>query len=661
MDGNTQDARRLHANMPDAILCVLVSMVASILYFSAFGGSFALNSDIVMPYVVHADLVAGQGALSGWIFPEAPYWFPDIPATWAIRSATTLPIAVNVYAILQVGAFLIVARWVLRLVEPRCGTLAWRIFLLLWIAQELMGLHAGDSWFDRLFHYVFVPYTHGGALVATLATLATMLAWQRNPGSRVFPVVLAALAVLMAVSDRLYVVSALIPLLFVSMLPFLHRRIRIRGAAIALAAFAASEALRWFSGESAVASRYGSVNTSSAALFQMAKDFAKLLSSNGAASALVVAGAVALAIGSARAWRQYRHGDTEAGVAASAGAFLASSIALPIAASVVLGRHTAMDSFRYCQSLGFLLLPLALALASAVPRQWAARAGAMAASTVVATMGVAAACGDTSEAVLRAEWRAQSDCLDQAQARYGLHNGLSRYWHANALNAQLRSGSRIFAVMEDLESTPINKNMDWIGARALNARALPVLDFVDEFQFDAAVLDEAFGEPRAVVSCPLSPIRVYAPGSGLLASLYGRNAWLPQEALARFGRMAVPAAAWMRAPAVRDADGLRLNGSAERETPVLVGGIESREARHLWIDYSLDGPGATARWEVVTLDHDGDVLDVVAGGRLDNSATWSHVSFALPAVPENAHGIGMSVAALGQIDLRIRAIGMSRD
>lgn len=647
--------------MPDAFLCALASVVASVLYFSAFGGSFALNSDIVMPYVVHADLLAGQGALSGWIFPEAPYWFPDVLATWAIRSGTTLPVAVNIYAILQVGAFLVAARWVLRLVEPQRGTLAWRIFLLLWIAQVLTGLHAGDSWFDRLFHYVFVPYTHAGALVATLATLATVLAWQKHPGSRVLPVVLAALAVLMAVSDRLYVVGVLIPLLFVSMVPFLQRRIRIRVAGIAVVAFAASEAWRWTSGESAVASRYGPVSTPSAAFFQMAKDFAKLLSSDGVASALVVAGAAALALGSAKAWRRRRLGDEDAGSAVFAGAFLALSIALPIAASVVLGRHTAMDSFRYCQALGFLLLPLALGLERMVARQWATRAGTLVACALVAIMGTAVACGDTSEAVLKAEWRAQSDCLDQAQARYGLHNGLSRYWHANALNAQLRSASRLFAVMEDLESTPINKNMDWIGARALNARALPVLDFVDEFQFDAVVLDEAFGEPLAVVACPLSPIRIYLPGSGLLASLYGRNPWLPREALARFGRMAVPAAAWMRAPAVRDADGLRFNGNAERETPVLVGGIESLEARRLWIDYSLDGPSATARWEVVTLDRDGDVLGVVAEGRLDNSATWSHASFVLPAVSADARGIGVSVAGLGEIDLRIRAIGMSRD
>ena len=58
----------------DLLLCVVVVAVACAIYLSGVGGSFALNSDMVMPYVVYTDAVAGPNALSGWLLPESPYW-----------------------------------------------------------------------------------------------------------------------------------------------------------------------------------------------------------------------------------------------------------------------------------------------------------------------------------------------------------------------------------------------------------------------------------------------------------------------------------------------------------------------------------------------------------------------------------------------------------
>jgi hypothetical protein len=649
----------------DLLLCALVVAVACAIYLSGLGGSFALNSDMVMPYVVYADAVAGDHALSGWLLPESPYWFPDLLLTFAIHSVVPLLVAVNLFAFVQVAAYLLLARWVLRLVLPQGGRLAWHVFVLLWLATVLIGLPVHDSWFDRFGQYLFVPSTHAGSLLSTLASLGLLLRLQRAPRDRVPLAALLALAIATVLSDRLYAITCLLPLLGVALLPILHRTVRVRVGLAAVLVLAGSEAWRWIADTADTTSRYGPVNTPAGAATQMAKDLFTALTSGFGGTAIVLAGCIALGVELARAWRRRERLRADAGDNASAVAavFIALALVLPFAASIALGRHTAMDSFRYCQTVAFLLLPLAWRLG---------RAGAGARETRFA-WGVAGGAAlaavlsmfhyDTSETALRTEWRAQADCIDRAHAQYGLHHGLSRYWHANSLTAQLASRAPIFSISGQLESIPINKNIDWIGARAERAAQIPSIDFVDEFQFDAAILDKAFGLPHARIECPLSPIRVYGPDAGVLGALYRENAWLPQDTLRRHGRMAAPAAAWVQSPARVEGDGMRAHGAFALHTPLLLGALElDRPVARAWLDYRLvAAPTADVRWEAVALDAQGGALEVLASGVLGPATMNTHHAFELPAPRADAHGIGFSVAAKGQIDLVIRAVGMATD
>ena len=140
---------RLTASV-DLLLGSVVVAVACVVYLSGVGGSFALNSDMVMPYVVYADAVAGEQALSGWMLPESPYWFPDLLVTWAIRAVSSLLVAVNVFAFVQVGAWLLLARWLLGYLAPQAARLAWLVFVLAWFATLLSIGKPGMACFSSL-------------------------------------------------------------------------------------------------------------------------------------------------------------------------------------------------------------------------------------------------------------------------------------------------------------------------------------------------------------------------------------------------------------------------------------------------------------------------------------------------------------------------------
>lgn len=657
--------REYLATAADLLLGCFVVAVACAIYLSGVGGSFALNSDMIMPYVVYADAVAGTQALSGWLLPESPYWFPDLIVTWAIRSVTPLLVAVNVFAFVQVGAWLLLARWLLGMLAPHATRLAWLLFVLAWLALVLLTLQVTDSWLDRLAQYLFVPSTHAGSLLATLASLGIVLRMQRAPRDLAPVVLFALLAVAIVLSDRLYAITCLLPLLALVLLPILDRSVRARSGLVALGVLAGSEAWRWLGGNADVTSRYGPVNTPAGSATQMAKDLATLLTSNAWATAIMLVGLAALLVALARAWprRSRGQGDATATARAATAVFLAGSVALPLAASIALGRHTALDSFRYCQTMMFALLPLAWLLADAVVRFGHARAAWAVAGTLAASTAFAAFHFDTSERALRSEWRGQADCIDRAHAQYGLHNGLSRYWHANSLTAMLASGAPIYSISGQLESIPINKNLDWIGARARNAAAMPVIDFIDEYQFDTARLDQAFGVPLARIPCPLSTIRVYDAAAGVLGSLYRENDWLPQDTLQRHGRMALPAALWAQPPAQVQGDGLRVDGAFPRQVPVVLGAVESsRPVTRLWLDYRLARVGgSSAYWEAAALDAQGRSREVLASGELPAANAYTHHELMLPSPKSAAHGIGVSVAVRGQVDLELRALGMDTE
>lgn len=646
----------------DVFLCLFIAAVACAIYFSGVGASMALNSDIVMPYVMYTDAVAGNNSLSGWLMPEAPYWFPDLLLTWLIYSGTSLRLAVNIFAFVQVASYLLLTRWVLNLISVQHGRATWQVFLLLWLIAFLMGIRTHAGWFENFHQYVFLPYSHAGALLLTLASLGLVLRLQRNSENFGTLSVFVVLAVMTVLSDRLYALDCLLPILVITALPILQTNLRLRLAAAISLILISTELWRWFTATAALTSRYATTRSPALSAMQVMQDLASTAQVNVWMSVIELSGILALFFLLAQVWCKRRgwQSNIDTITLVITTLFIALSITLPLVTSIALGRHLAADNFRYNQTLVFILIPLSWVLARALGH-WNAQRTAWIFSTACLLLAIGATFfSDISERSLRDEWRAQSDCIDRAVARYGLHNGLSRYWHANSLNAQLHSPIHIAAITDSYSSIPLNKNIDWLGARADSAEQTPLFDFIDEFQFDAASLDQTFGTPVARVDCPLSALRVYAPETGLLGTVYRHSDWLPQETFSNFKRMSLPAAAWAQVPTMIHADGVRAQGFFASMTPILAGALTlTREPLQGWIDYQLNlAPDADVHWEAVALNDAGATLQVLASGKLNAAQTLHHQEIKLPVATADTHGIGISIGVRGEVDLQVKALGL---
>src|SRR5690606_26343448 len=136
---------------------------------------------------------------------------------------------------------------------------------------------------------------------------------------------------------------------------------------------------------------------------QMASDFAALFGSQAWASAIMVAGLLALGVALVHALRAHRAAGERAAPPPprpAAAVFIAGAVLLPLAAGIALGRHTGLDSFRYAQTLLLALLPLAWWLADALTRLAGARIAWAAFATLALATAVATLRLDTSERAL---------------------------------------------------------------------------------------------------------------------------------------------------------------------------------------------------------------------------------------------------------------------
>jgi hypothetical protein len=81
---------------------------------------------------------------------------------------------------------------------------------------------------------------------------------------------------------------------------------------------------------------------------------------------------------------------------------------------------------------------------------------------------------------------------------------------------------------------------------------------------------------------------------------------------------------------------------------------------HIWLAYSFAArePGATAHWDVTALDAGGNALAAVGQGALSATAEVRQIDLGLNPRPENSPGLGISVTASGDVDLRMIAIGL---
>jgi hypothetical protein len=487
---------------------------------------------------------------------------------------------------------------------------------------------------------------------------------------------LIALCIGMLLSDRLFEIQFMLPAIAYCVFRCVASQTRWHGQAllILLALLVGAEALRWLFPSDTM--RWVAALSGSEQGFQVGGDpnmrippadsLARMLTGFGELiRADVATSIIELACVVATLWvlaAAFRVRDRTAGTSNQAilVAFIGATALAPMLASIFLGRHIAIHAFRYEQTIALLPLPLAMLVASAF---WQRQRLVVAMYAAVALLALLAPVFiDASRSALYANEREQERCLHDLAAKKQLKFGVAEFWHALEMTARFPDAPVIAPLSTDAgPRMSMVTNMGWFGAIANRPDAIPTLDFVDEYSYTPALLDEVFGKPSETVACPRSAYRVYLPADGALAHLYRHFEWMPGQILQRLGRIAMPAAAWAADEVFVEGDAIHVNGSLAPSTPVLITAQDFPAGRiQAWLAYSFTAreAGASVRWDITALDANGNALVPVGQGSLPASSAVTQIDLPLAARPQNSPGLGISVTVSGGVDLRIIAIGI---
>jgi hypothetical protein len=667
------------STLADVALALIVCAIAAAVYLSHYGVGNALSSDNVMPYVMFDDLFRRHVGLDGFLWPESPFYFPDTLLAWAIYALVgSLTGAVTAYAWINSTIFVLLVRAVLirAAIGPDSRVRAtWLTFLGLWLVVGMLGVAGGLGWFGQFYAYVFVPLNHSGTLLGVLAGMALLFGEKDRAGrSSIF--LLIALCIGMLLSDRLFEIQFMLPAIAYCVFRCVASQTRWHGQAllILLALLVGAEALRWLFPSDTM--RWVAALSGSEQGFQVGGDpnmrippadsLARMLTGFGELiRADVATSIIELACVVATLWvlaAAFRVRDRTAGTSNQAilVAFIGATALAPMLASIFLGRHIAIHAFRYEQTIALLPLPLAMLVAAAF---WQRQRLVVAMYAAVALLALLAPVFiDASRSALYANEREQERCLHDLAAKKQLKFGVAEFWHALEMTARFPDAPVIAPLSTDAgPRMSMVTNMGWFGAIANRPDAIPTLDFVDEYSYTPALLDEVFGKPSETVACPRSAYRVYLPADGALAHLYRHFEWMPGQILQRLGRIAMPAAAWAADEVFVEGDAIHANGSLAPSTPVLITAQDFPAGRiQAWLAYSFTAreAGASVRWDITALDANGNALVPVGQGSLPASSAVTQIDLPLAARPQNSPGLGISVTVSGGVDLRIIAIGI---
>jgi len=639
----------------DVLLAFAACWAASSIYFTHeailqhYGVALPLSSDNVAPYLLFDDLFRRHLPMAGWMFPEAPFFVPDIVLGWAAYALTgSLTGAVELYALVSSVAFVLLVRAVV--LRAGYGANAWLVWLVLWLAGAAIGVRSPPSWFSHLYGYIFLPYIHSGMLLGVVCGLALLMRDGEKAGRRSL-VALALLVALMLFSDRLFALQFALPAIAACWWMRASRRStwHARAALVVAVILVASEIVRWLAG-APLATEGNDRTPIGVSLEMIAANAASLAVRDPLNTLLIVAGFFATV------WTLTR---TDVPLRRFLAGFALLSALLPIAATLMLGRYHSFEELRYFQSIQLLALPLAGALASGIERIVARRAYAALWCALAIAVALAPTLAGSSRAALRGYLADQETCLRDAIAREHLGLGAATYWRANEMTARLRDGPVIVPLSGDVAPRMRNiVQLGWLNPLDANA-ALPTLDFVDEHGYTPEALDRAFGPAARRIVCPRSAYRIYRPEDGALAHLYRHADWLPSQLLQRVGVARVPAAAWAVDDKYIAGDAIRAAGIFVQAAPVLATALDvPRGPLDVEFAYRYRAIGADARvhWHAAIVDEAGSILTELGSGVLDTSPDERRLALPLRARDADGDILGLSLAVEGEVDLQVASV-----
>jgi len=656
----------------DLLLIAIVAPLAAMLCLSGWGTDFPLSTDGVMPYILFDDFFKHGGRPSAWVYPIAPYWFPDTALAWAIRwFASDIFACVFAYAVVQCALFLLLMRWLFACIAKRGGSTAramWLLWLLGWAAIVAFGAQNPVSWYAWFYRYIFYPNIHSGTLLVTLLAIGVWIRASATASVR-GAVALSLLCFVALISDQAFALWFIVPACVALLVPGQAARWRWLAIGSMASAFVAYRILRLLVPSTFFgAALLPEPNLAQSSMATMVADLWQLLSHDWVFSlyeAWVFATLVYLSLVS---WRTRRIG-TSSDKTFRLSLFLCLSIALPVIASIALGRHANATAFRYYQPLCIAGLVIPIVLGPLLQRFERASLVALPA-LVVAFVAIASYSSKSwpfgSFHIYDAR-SAQFECERNLFAKYHARFGFAEYWNTMSVMARVPEVTLVPLRATDLHpSTILNTNLDWLSpSRRPDAGDIEILD---EGALDAGQMDVLFGPPDERLICPQSAIRIYRTKEGrpsLLARLHDRFAWA--TTFQRFqvtGEVDVPAAAWSANPSLDRGDVVVVDGNYPVPTEVLsVASDMNSDASEMWIDYEVESaaPGATLAFELYELNDSGSPVGILGRSslRLVPGAKRETVYrfHGLPAMPKQ---VGIRLAASGSMKAIVKSVGWRR-
>jgi len=663
----------LRAAALDLLLVAIVAPLAAMLCLSGWGTEFPLSSDGVMPYLLFDDFFKHGGRPSAWVYPIAPYWFPDTALAWAIRCFTSdIFTCVFAYAVVQSALFLLLMRWVFARITAGQGSVSaramWLLWLLGWTVVVALGVRNPVSWYAWFYRYIFYPNIHSGTLLVTLLAIGI---WIKSSATQSVQdvVSLSLLCFVALISDQAFALWFIAPACVALLIPGQATRWRWLVAGSMASSFVAYRILRFLVPSTFFgAALLPEPNLAESNLKTFLADLTQLLSRDWAFSLYEGAVFAALAYLLLASWRT-RKVATSSDNTFHLSIFLCLAVALPVAASIALGRHANSTAFRYYQPLCLAGLVVPIALRALLLRF--ERALLMAWPVLSVTVVVIASYSSKSWPFgsfrIYDARSAQFECERNIFAKYHARFGFAEYWNTMSVMARIPDVTLVSLRATDLHpSTMLNTNLDWLSS---SRRPDPGgMEILDEGALDSGQMDALFGPPDERLICPQSAIRMYRIKDGrpsLLAKLHDRFAWATTfQAFQLTGEVDVPASAWSSDSHLDRGDFIVVNADYPVPTDVLsVASDMNPDVKEMWVDYEVEstGPRAALSFELYELSDSGSPVRILSKSSLPLvPGTKRETVFNFSRLSEVPKQVGIRIVASGRMKAVIKTIGWRR-
>lgn len=659
----------------DLLLIGIVAPLAAVLCLSGWGTAFPLGSDGVMPYIMFDDFFKHGGRPNAWVYPIAPYWFPDTALAWAIRCFTSdIFSCIFAYAVVQSALFLLLMRWIFSCIAENDRSsparVMWLLWLLGWTAMASFSARDPVSWYGWLYRYIFYPNIHSGTLLVTLLAIGVWIkagAAQDVRGT----IALSLLCFVALISDQAFALWFIVPACAALLVPGQVSRWHWRWLAVGsmASAFIAYRIFRYLAPSTFFGLELApEPNLAQSSIETIVADLWQLLSHDWVFSLYEGAVLATLAYLLYASWRT-RKTAISSDMTFRLSALLCVSIVLPIVASVVLGRHSSSNEFRYYQPICLAGLVIPIALRAQLQRFERALLVALPVLVVAVLMigSHSSMSWPFSKFRIHDVRSAQIECHRNIINRYHVRMGFADYWNTMSVMARIPDITLIPLRPFDLHpSTLLNTNLDWLSpsfpAHAGN------IEMLDEGGLDSGLMDALFGPPDERVVCPQSAIRIYRTKDGrssILAKLYSRFGWATTfQKFQVTGEVDVPASAWSADASLDRGNVIVVDGNYPGRTEVIsVWSDMSPDADEMWIDYEVESatPSAVLAFELYELNDSGSPVSILGQSSLPLAlGTKRETVFSFRKLPEMPEQVGFRVVVSGRMKAIIKTIGWRR-